>query len=275
MKIGILGTGHIGTTLTQRLSAAGHDVEVANSRGPETIGAEVLASGGRAVLAAEAVIDVDVVILSVPLHRLPQLAPLLTALPSGTVVIDTSNYYPQRDGRIEAIEAGQVESLWVAEQLGRPVVKAWNAIGSPSFAAKGQPAGSPDRIAIPVAADDDHHRAVGMALVEATGFDVFDAGPLTQSWRQQPGTPCYCTDLALEEMPEQWGQRTRGDRRRDATWPSPPSRNESGTPPPTSTPNTAYASTAPSSSEPVRPFGPLPGKHGENQPILQRPPHRP
>lgn len=214
MKIGILGTGHIGTTLTQRLSAAGHDVKVANSRGPETIGPEVLASGGRAVLAAEAVIDVDVVILSVPLHRLPQLAPLLTALPSGTVVIDTSNYYPQRDGRIEAIEAGQVESLWVAERLGRPVVKAWNAIGSPSFAAKGQPAGSPDRIAIPVAADDDKHRDVAMALVEDTGFDAFDAGPLAQSWRQQPGTPCYCTDLALEEMPEQWAA---ADARRSPT----------------------------------------------------------
>ena len=165
MKIGILGTGHIGTTLTQRLSAAGHDVKVANSRGPETIGLEVLASGGRAVLAAEAVIDVDVVILSVPLHRLPQLAPLLTALSSGTVVIDTSNYYPQRDGRIEPIEAAQ-------------------------------------------------DRAVGMALVEDTGFDAFDAGPLAQSWRQQPGTPCYCTDLTLEEMPEQWAA---ADARRSPT----------------------------------------------------------
>ncbi|WP_424346824.1 NADPH-dependent F420 reductase [Kocuria sp. CH-021] len=219
MKIGILGTGHIGTTLTQRLSAAGHDVKVANSRGPESIGPGVLAAGGRTVLAAEAVIDVDVevVILSVPLHRLPQLAPLLTGLPSGTVVIDTSNYYPQRDGRIEAIEAGQVESLWVAEQLGRPVVKAWDAIGSHSFAAKGKPAGSPDRIAIPVAADDDQDRVVGMALVEDTGFDAFDAGPLAQSWRQQPGSPCYCTDLTLDEMREQWAaaDARRSPKRRD------------------------------------------------------------
>nr|WP_268235548.1 NAD(P)-binding domain-containing protein [Kocuria dechangensis] len=214
MKIGILGTGHIGTTLTQRLSAAGHDVKVANSRGPETIGPEVLASGGRAVQASEAVIDVDVVILSVPLHRLPQLAPLLAGVPSGTVVIDTSTYYPQRDGRIEAIEAGQVESLWVIDRLGRPVVKAWNAIGSHSFAAKDKPAGGTGRIAIPVAADDDQDRAVGMAFVEDIGFDAFDAGPLAQSWRQQPGAPCYCTDLTLDEMPEQWAA---ADARRSPT----------------------------------------------------------
>ncbi len=217
MKVGILGAGHIGTTLTRRLSAAGHDVKVANSRGPETIGPEVLASGGRAVLAAEAVIDVGVVILSVPLHRLPQLGPLLTVVPSGTVVIDTLNYYPQRDGGIEAIEAGQVESLWVAEQLGRPIVKAWNAIGSASFARKGKPAGSPHRIAIPIAADSDRDRKVGMALVEDTGFDAFDAGTLADSWRQQPGAPGYCTDLTLEEVPAAHAaaERARLPKRRD------------------------------------------------------------
>ncbi len=103
--------------------------------------------------------------------------------------MDTSNYYPGRDGRIDAIEAGQTESLWVSELLGRPIVKAWNAIGSDSFAKKGKPAGSPDRIAIPVAADGDRDRKVGMALVEDTGFDAFDAGTLAESWRQQPGAP--------------------------------------------------------------------------------------
>jgi 8-hydroxy-5-deazaflavin:NADPH oxidoreductase len=201
MKIGILGVGHIGKTLVQKLSAAGHGVKVANSRGPETIDADVLAFGGRAVSAPEAVVDVDVVILSIPLNRLPELAPLIAKVPSEAVVIDTSNYYPQRDGRINAIEAGQVESLWVAEQLGRPIVKAWNAIGSESLAKKGTPAGSPDRIAIPVAADREADRKVGMALVEDTGLDAFDAGTLAESWRQQPGTPCYCTDITREEMP--------------------------------------------------------------------------
>ncbi|MFE4058971.1 NADPH-dependent F420 reductase [Streptomyces sp. NPDC059096] len=201
MKIGILGSGHIGKTLTQRLSTAGHDVKVANSRGPETVEADVLTSGGRAVTAAEAVADVDVLILSIPLNRLPDITPLLADVPADTIVVDTSNYYPLRDSRIEAIEAGQVESLWAAELLGRPIAKAWNAIGSHSFATKDKPAGSADRIAIPVAADSDKDRRLAMALVEDTGFDAFDAGTLADSWRQQPGAPSYCTDLTREEMP--------------------------------------------------------------------------
>lgn len=176
-------------------------MKVANSRGPHTIEADVLSAGGRAVTAEEAAEDVDVVILSIPLNRLPQVTPLIADVPADTVVIDTSNYYPARDSRIEAIDAGQVESLWVAEQLGRPIAKAWNAVGSHSFAAKGRPAGSPDRIVIPVAADRDWDRRVAMALVEDTGFDAFDTGTLADSWRQQPGAPCYCTDLTHEEMP--------------------------------------------------------------------------
>ncbi|MGY1897591.1 NADPH-dependent F420 reductase [Nocardia gipuzkoensis] len=202
MKIGIVGVGHIGKTLSRKLSAAGHDVKVANSRGPETIDATALATGARAVPAAEAVKDVEVVILSIPLNRVPGIAPLLAGVPAETVVIDTSNYYPGRDSEIAAIEAGQVESLWVTEQLGRSIVKAWNSIGADSFALKGTPAGTRGRIAIPVAADDDSERAVAMALVEDTGFDGFDAGPLAQSWRQQPGAPAYCTDLTRDEIPD-------------------------------------------------------------------------
>lgn len=201
MKIGIIGVGHIGKTLSQRLAGAGHDVKVANSRGPETIEADALRTGARAVTASDAVKDVDVVILSVPLNRVPGIAPILDGASLDTVVIDTSNYYPTRDAKIGAIEDGQIESLWVAEQLGRPVVKAWNAIGSGSFANKGTLPGTPGRIAIPVAADDDTSRALGLALVEETGFDGFDAGGLDQSWRQQPGTPAYCTDLTSTEMP--------------------------------------------------------------------------
>ncbi|MFE4455092.1 NADPH-dependent F420 reductase [Streptomyces sp. NPDC056796] len=217
MKIGILGVGHIGKTLSQRLSAAGHDVKVANSRGPETIEADVLALGGRAVVAAEAVLDVDVVVLSIPMNGLPRIAPLIAGLPADTAVIDTSNYYPARDNRIESIDAGQVESLWVVEQLGRPVAKAWNSIGSASLAKKGKPAGSPDRIALPVAAERESDRQSTMTLVEDTGFDAFDAGTLAESWRQQPGAPCYCTDLSREEMPAALAtaDATRSPQRRD------------------------------------------------------------
>lgn len=201
MKIGIIGTGHIGKTLVTKLSEAGHDVKVANSRGPDTIEKELLAFGARAVPAAEAVEDVEVVILSIPLNRIPDVAPLIAGLPEDAVVIDTSNYYPMRDGKIDAIEAGRVESEWVAGQLGRPIAKAWNAIGSDSFANEGQPAGGHQRLAIPVAADRKADRTVAMSLVNDTGLDAYDAGAISDSWRQQPGAPAYCTDLTLAQMP--------------------------------------------------------------------------
>src|SRR5690606_32032480 len=103
MKIGILGVGHVGKTLARTLSAAGHDVKVANSRGPETIEADVLADGARAVTTAQAVEDVDVVLLSIPLNRLSLVVPLIAKLPVERVIVDTSNYYPHRDGKIDAI----------------------------------------------------------------------------------------------------------------------------------------------------------------------------
>lgn len=201
LNLGIVGTGHIGSTLARKLSAAGHNVKVANSRGPDTIDADVLTFGARAVSTAEAAENVDVLILSIPLSRIPAMALLIGNLAADTIVMDTSNYYPMRDGTIDAIEAGQVESLWVADQLGRPVVKAWNSILADSFVKKGKPARSPERIALPVAADRERDRKVGMALVEDTGFDAYDAGMLAESWRQQPGAPCYCTDLTRDEIP--------------------------------------------------------------------------
>jgi predicted dinucleotide-binding enzyme len=106
-----------------------------------------------------------------------------------------------RDGSIRAFEDGQPESVWLSELFGRPVAKAWNAIISQSFDAKATDLGDPDRVAIPVAADLDAHRAVAMSLVEQTGFDAADAGVLADSWRQQPGAPVYCTDRRRDEMP--------------------------------------------------------------------------
>lgn len=217
MKIGILGTGNIGKTLVTRLSQVGHEVKVANARGPETIDPEILSFGARAVKTEEALVDVDAVILSIPLGRLPGIASLVARLPDETVVIDTSNYYPFRDEKIEAIDGGQVESLWVVEQLGRPIAKAWNAIGSASLAKKDKPAGAPDRIAIPVAADRESDREVAMSLVDETGLDAFDAGSLADSWRQQPGAPAYCTDLSYAEMRAALdaAERNRLPKRRD------------------------------------------------------------
>jgi predicted dinucleotide-binding enzyme len=217
MNIGILGVGNIGATLARRLAAAGHDVRVANSRGPETVPAAALATGARAVHAREVPSGVEVLIISIPLVRIPGIRALVETLPDDAVVLDTSNYYPARDGQVAALDGGQAESLWVAEQLGRPIVKAWNAILTQSFDTKDAPAGTARRIAIPVAADDEAHRALGASLVDETGFDGFDAGTLADSWRIQPGTPAYCTDLTADEMPGALAaaDRDTSPRRRD------------------------------------------------------------
>ncbi|MGW0551758.1 NADPH-dependent F420 reductase [Streptomyces altiplanensis] len=200
MKIGVIGAGSIGAALARIFSAGGHEVAVANSRGPETIDAAVLEFGAQAVTAADAVRGKDVVILSVPFGRVPAVAGLFVSVPDETVVIDTNNYIPQRDDSVEAVEQGQVESMWVAERLGRPVVKAWNAVLEGTLLTKGVPAGTPGRVALPVAADSDEARRVAMRLVDESGFDPFDAGKLADSWRQQPATPAYCTELSLDEL---------------------------------------------------------------------------
>lgn len=200
MKISVIGAGVIGGNLARRLSEAAHDVLIVDARGPEVVATEVLAAGARGVDPGAAMEDRDVIILSIPFSKQPELADLLAKAADDTVIVDTANYYPYMNGPVEAVDNGQVESLWSAEQLGRPIVKAWNAALAATQQTKGRPAGAPDRIAIPVAADSDLARRTVMQLVDDTGFDPFDAGVLAESWRQQPGTPAYCTELNLEEL---------------------------------------------------------------------------
>ncbi|HEU5003653.1 MAG TPA: NAD(P)-binding domain-containing protein [Actinomycetota bacterium] len=199
MKIGIIGAGHIGATLTRRFAAVGHDVAVANSRGPETLADLAAETGARAVPVTEAAAGAEVVVVTIPEKAIPALPDgVLDGAAPGAVIVDTGNYYPQRDGRIDAIEAGTTESRWVAEQLGRPVVKAFNTIQSQHLLEHGKPTGTPGRIALPVAGDDPAAKAVVIALMDEIGFDGIDAGPLDESWRQQPGTPVYGADLDAE-----------------------------------------------------------------------------
>lgn len=200
MKIGIIGTGSIGASLARKLAASGHEIKLANSRGPDSIGDLARDVGASAVSKEEAVNGVDVVITSIPFANYPDLANLFSQVPAHVVVIDTSNYYPIRDGVIEGIDDGQPESVWVSKQIGRPVVKAWNALLAETLASKGLPIGSPLRLALPVAGDNDEAKAVAMKLVDATGFDAVDSGSLSDSWRQQPGTPAYCTELLVGEL---------------------------------------------------------------------------
>ena len=197
MKIGIIGAGHIGGTLARRFAALGHDVAIANSRGPDTLKALATETGAKAVTVEEAVRDRDVVVVTIPEKAIPTLPRgLLAKARKDTVVIDTGNYYPQqRDGRIDGIEQGSTESAWVAQQLGHPVVKAFNNIYAKHLMERGQPAGTPKRIALPVAGDDAAAKKVVMKLVDELGFDAVDTGTLADSWRQQPGSPVYGADF--------------------------------------------------------------------------------
>ncbi|PWS39995.1 NADP oxidoreductase [Streptomyces sp. ZEA17I] len=192
MKIGIIGAGNIGGNLTRRLTALGHDVSVANSRGPETLTALAEETGATPVTASEAARGARIVVVTVPLKAVPDLpSGLLDGAAEGVAVIDTGNYYPQRDGRIPAIEDGLPESRWTERQLGHPVIKAFNGTYAQDILDRGRPAGSPGRQALPVAGDDPVAKQAVRDLIDGLGFDTVDAGGLDESWRQQPGTPVY------------------------------------------------------------------------------------
>ena len=134
--------------------------------------------------------------MTIPQKNIPDLpADLFSGVPENVVVVDTGNYYPrQRDGRIEGIEGGLTESRWVEKQIGRPVVKAFNNIYAKHLMERGKPAGTPGRIALPVAGDDAAAKAVVLRLLDELGFDGVDAGGLDESWRQQPDSPVYAKD---------------------------------------------------------------------------------
>lgn len=211
MQIGIIGAGHIGGTLTRRLSALGHEVSVANSRGPETLARLAKEAGAHAVTVTEAARGQDVVVVAIPEKNIRELPKDLFAdTDARTVVVDTGNYYPkERDGRIDGIEEGATESRWVSSQLGRPVVKAFNTIYAKHLMERGRPAGEAGRIALPVAGDDAEAKAVVMRLVDELGFDPVDAGELDDSWRQQPGTPVYGADLDADGVRRELGRAGR------------------------------------------------------------------
>ncbi|MEU2561619.1 NAD(P)-binding domain-containing protein [Streptomyces longispororuber] len=204
MKIGIIGAGNIGGNLTRRLTALGHDVSVANSRGPQTLTALAEETGATPVTVAEAARGAQVVVVTIPLKNVPDLpAGLFDEAADGFAVIDTGNYYPkQRDGRIEAIENGLTESRWTQQHLGHPVVKAFNGTYAQDILDKPLPAGDPGRMALPVAGDDAAAKRVVRDLIDELGFDTVDAGSVDDSWRQQPGTPVYGLRAGVAEVTE-------------------------------------------------------------------------
>ncbi|MEV4537873.1 NAD(P)-binding domain-containing protein [Asanoa sp. NPDC049518] len=195
MDIGIIGAGHIGGTLARRLGALGHQIVVANSRGPETLDETLTSAPGVTAGTVAQALDHDLVIVSIPTKAVPDLPGSF----AGKIVVDTNNYYPSRDGQIAEIDAGTPSSRWAADHLaGARVVKVFNTINWRPLGDAGKPAGTPGRIALPIASDDAEAKRVVSELVDALGFDPVDAGPLDESWRQEPDTPVYGADADAE-----------------------------------------------------------------------------
>ncbi|WP_328836954.1 NADPH-dependent F420 reductase [Streptomyces europaeiscabiei] len=203
MKIGIIGAGNIGGNLTRRLTALGHDVSVANSRGPHTLTDLAEETGATPVPVRDAARGAEIVVITVPLKAVPDLpSGLLDEAADGVAVVDTGNYYPrQRDGRIAAIEDdGLTESRWTEQHIGHPVIKAFNGTYAQDILDRPRPADAPDRVALPVAGDDETAKSRIRALIDELGFDTVDAGGLDDSWRQQPDTPVYGLRAGVEDV---------------------------------------------------------------------------
>ena len=209
-KIGIIGSGNIGGALTRLFTKAGHDVAIANSRGPASLADLARETGVRPVTVAETVRNSEIVVVAVPMVLVGSLPKdLFQDAPARLIVIDTSNYYPrQRDGLIEEVEAGMTESGWVEGQLGRPVIKVFNKIIAENLLDKGNPGGDSGRVALAVAGDDAQAKATVMRLVEEIGFDAVDAGTIEQSWCQQPGSPGYLKDYDIAGVPRALAKAT-------------------------------------------------------------------
>jgi 8-hydroxy-5-deazaflavin:NADPH oxidoreductase len=192
--VGIIGSGMIGGTVARLSVAAGHQVVVSNSRGPETLQELVaelgpLATAGTAEQAAEAG---DLVVVSVPVKAFAE----IVAKPlDGKPVLDTSNYYPQRDGQLEELDTGALTSSGLLQRdlPEAHVVKIFNNIYFKHLQSLARPSGAEDRTALPIAGDDADAKAAVTAYLDSIGYDTVDAGPVAESWRQEPGTPAYGT----------------------------------------------------------------------------------
>jgi predicted dinucleotide-binding enzyme len=201
MLIGLIGSGHIGGTLAMLMVDAGYSVVLSNSRGPETLTGLVseLGSNARAATARGAAEAGDVVVVTIPFGRYRQVPaePL-----ADKIVIDTNNYYPQRDGRFPELDSGATTSsqMLAAHLPGSSVVKAFNTINFRDLATRGRRPDDPGRIAVPIAGDDEGAKKTVAGLIDSLGFDVVDVGPLREGRRFQPDTPPYARCLNATEL---------------------------------------------------------------------------
>jgi predicted dinucleotide-binding enzyme len=211
--LGLIGAGHIGAQLARAAVAHGYDVRVSNSRAPESLTELILELGEKATAgtAADAA-TADLVAVAVPLKDVQAIPADLLA---GKIVIDTSNYYPQRDGNIAPLDAQQmtVSEFVQAHFSDARVVKAFNHIQAPAITGDAQSAGTAERRALIVAGDDEEAKAAVTEFIDAIGFDVLDIGPLSESWRIEAGTPAYGPRRDLEELEIDIAQAQRPARR--------------------------------------------------------------
>ena len=202
MKIGIIGSGELGSLLASKFVKHGYTVSIANSRGPASLKQLAGEIGAEAVTVEEVTTNNEVIIVSLPqksIRALPK--DLFEQTRADVVVIETGNYYPTiRDGHITELDQSGIDSLWVQHQLGFPVVKAFNSILATSIKNLGKPKGKKDRIAIAVSGDNPNSKKIVFKLVDDLGFDSFDIGTIAQSWKQQPGSSIYCRDINFGKL---------------------------------------------------------------------------
>lgn len=200
MKFGIIGAGPIGASISRKLVKQGHAVKIADARDIKHLEGKDIA--GKPVTINEVIDDIDVLLLSLPLHVMSSLRHIIDQVSDDVVIADTSNYYPFRDDYIEDIENGMVESVWVSKQIGRPIVKALNNQLAYTLDSKGTPEGTAGRIAMAIFGEHATQKQVMIDVVNDLGFDAVDGGALSDSWKSQPGTPAYCTELTKVELIE-------------------------------------------------------------------------
>jgi len=194
MKIGIIGAGFVGRAIAELAIARGHDVMLANSRGPQTLFSLRGLLGSEIGTIAEAIAFGEVVIVAVPLGAIGTLPADQLA---GKRVIDAANYYPVRDGHIPELDTGATTTSEMLARVlpGARITKAFNAIPMPQLLSDGTPAGTPGRRALPLAGDFEADKALVAGLYEAFGFDAVDVGGLTEGWRFERDMPSYCVPM--------------------------------------------------------------------------------
>ena len=208
--VGIIGAGHIGSALAEGLAERGYDVVIANSRGPETLADLVarLGSRVRAATAAEAAAAADWAVVTVPLRALGDVPaePL-----AGKIVLDTNNYYWERDGRIPALDEGRTTTTRLVQDhlADSRVVKAFNHIVAADILTTGSPAGTSGRRALAIASDHAEAAAFATELYDAFGFDTVDIGSVDEGWRVERDRPAYVIRQDADELRQNLARATR------------------------------------------------------------------